>query len=147
MEAELDKRYQTMIVLWFALFMSTGMYFVFAGIAAPAFNLEPGFAPRSGLTLGLMALALFLVVASFFVKRKLLERSVEQQDVSLVQKALVVACALCEVSALLGLVERLLIGNRDYFLLFIFAAVGMALHFPRRLQLEAASYRNKPLID
>jgi hypothetical protein len=78
---------------------------------------------------------------SFAVKQKLLKRSVEKQDIGLVQKALVIACAMCEVSALLGFVERLVIGNREYYWLFLFAAGGIALHFPRRSQLESASYK------
>ena len=56
----------------------------------------------------LTALGTFLVIVSFAVKAKLFERSVERQDVSLVQKGLVIACAMCEVSALLGLLEHFL---------------------------------------
>jgi NADH:ubiquinone oxidoreductase subunit 2 (subunit N) len=142
MESNLDKRYQTLLILWFALFMSVGMYFLFAVFLLPEVSIEPGNPPSRLLSIGLAALGAFLVVASFAVKRKLLERSVEQQDVRLVQKGLVIACAMCEVSALLGMVERLVIGNREYYLLFLIAAAGIAFHFPRRSQLEAASYKN-----
>jgi hypothetical protein len=90
----------------------------------------------------LTALGTFLVIVSFAVKGKLLERSVEKQDISLVQKGLVIACGMCEVSALLGLLERFVIGNREYYWLFVLAAAGTAFHFPRRRQLEAASYKN-----
>jgi hypothetical protein len=56
---------------------------------------------------------------------------------------LVIACAICEVSALLGLVEFFIVGNREYYLLLVLAAGGIALHFPRRSHLEAASYQSK----
>ncbi|HEX9424116.1 MAG TPA: hypothetical protein VF899_12805 [Pyrinomonadaceae bacterium] len=129
MENDLDKRYQTLVVLWSALLLSVGMYFLFLTFAAPRIHNEP--ANRSSLLIvALITLGLFLVIASFAVKQKLLERSVEKQDVSLVQKALVIACAMCEVSALLGFLERLIIGNREYYWLFLFAAGGIALHFP-----------------
>jgi hypothetical protein len=105
MESNLDKRYQTLIVLWFALLMSIGMYFLLSVLVAPRVTNEPGNPSRSLLIGALTALGTFLVIASFVVKRKLLERSVEKQDVSLVQKSLVVACAMCEVSALLGLLD------------------------------------------
>jgi hypothetical protein len=36
------------------------------------------------------------------------------------------------VSALLGLLERFLTGNRQYYLMFLIAAAGTAFHFPRR---------------
>jgi hypothetical protein len=143
MESNLDKRYQTLIVLWFALLMSIGMYFLFTVLVAPRVTNEPGNPSRSLLIGALTALGTFLVIASFVVKRKLLERSVEKQDVSLVQKSLVVACAMCEVSALLGLLEHFIIGNREYYLLFLTAAAGTAGHFPRRNQLEAASYKSR----
>jgi hypothetical protein len=100
-------------------------------------------ARSSPLIVAFIALGTFSVIVSFVVKRKLLERSVEKQDVNLVQKSLVVACAMCEVSALLGLVERLAIGNREYYLLFLMAAAGTASHFPRREHLLAASYQNR----
>jgi hypothetical protein len=143
MESNLDKRYQTLIVLWFALLLSIGMYFLFSVLVAPRVTNEPGNPSRSLLIGALTALGTFLVIASFAVKRKLLERSVEKQDVSLVQKSLVVACAMCEVSALLGLLEHFIIGNREYYLLFLTAAAGTAGHFPRRNQLEAASYKSR----
>ena len=142
MENNLDKRYQTLVVLWFALLMSIGMYFLFSVFVSPAVSAVPRNPPRSLLIVALTALGTFLVVVSFAVKRKLLDRSVERQDVSLVQKGLVIACAMCEVSALLGLLEHFVIGNREYYLLFLIAAAGTAFHFPRRSQLEAASYKN-----
>jgi hypothetical protein len=142
MEADLDKRYQTLVVLWFGLLMSVAMYFLFS-LIAPAINDQPGNQPNSILVITLMVLGFLLVIVSFAVKSKLLVRSVEKQDISLVQKSLVVACAMCEVSALLGLVERFLIGYRYYYFLFLFSAVGIALHFPRRTQLQNAGYRNQ----
>src|SRR6185436_15835217 len=136
MELDFDKRYQTMIVLWFALLMSVVMYFVLSQLAPPA--TAP---PNSILTFTLTAIGTFLVGISFVIKRKLLRRSVDEQDINLVQKALVIACAICEAAAVLGLVERFAVSGRDYLLLFVIAAVGIALHFPRRSQLEAASYK------
>jgi hypothetical protein len=143
MESNLDQRYQTLVTLWFALLMSIGMYFLFSVFVAPRSSNEAGNSPTSLLIVALTALGTLLVIVSFPVKRKFLERSVEKQDVSLVQKGLVIACAICEVSALLGLLERFVIDNREYYLLFLIAAAGTALHFPRRSQLEAASYKNR----
>jgi predicted MFS family arabinose efflux permease len=142
MEADLDKKYQTLVVLWFGLLMSVAMYFLFS-LIAPAINDQPDHQPNSILVITLMVLGFLLVIASFAVKSKLLRRSVEEQDISLVQKSLVIACAMCEVSALLGLMERFLIGYRYYYFPFLFSAVGIGLHFPRRTQLQNAGFRNQ----
>src|SRR6185295_8482121 len=138
MELDFDKRYQTMIILWFALLMSVVMYFIVSQLAPPA--TAP---PNSILTFALTAIGTFLVVVSFVIKQKLLRRSVDEQDISLVQKALIIACAICEAAAVLGLVERFAVSGRDYLVLLVIAAVGIALHFPRRSQLEAASFKKQ----
>lgn len=134
---EIDKRYQTLLILWFAMLMNMGLLFLVAFIAAP----ETNSSPSKMLTLALAALATFLVGISFAVKRKFFARSVDRQDVSLVQKGLIVAWAICELSAMIGLLERFVIGNWDYFVLFLLAAIGIALHFPKRGDLRSATYK------
>ena len=137
MEIDIGRRHQTLLILWFAMLMNIGILFLVAFIAAPAANNSAS----KVLTLVFAALATFLVGISFAVKRKFLEKSVDWQDMSLVQKGLIVAWAICELSAMLGLLERFLIGNWDYFVLFLLAAIGIALHFPRRNDLLAANYK------
>ena len=144
MDVDLNKRYQTMLILWFALLMSIAIYFAFVQFAAASFSDLKESPPSSLLIVGINALGAVLVLVSFVVKRKLLEQSVEKQDVLLVQKALIISCALCEACALLGLLERF-IGIREYYLLFILAVAGDLFHYPRRSQLEAASYKSKSL--
>ena len=138
MDTNLDKRYQTLVVLWFAMMMNIVVFFMVALFAAPESPTSTG---SSILMFVLAGLGTFLVVISFAIKRKLLERSVMNQDVTMVQKALVLACAMCEAAALLGLIERFVMGGNDFYLLFFVAAVGTALHFPRREQLQAATYK------
>src|SRR5687767_11416048 len=132
MEVNLDKRYQTLLVLWIAMLMNVVMFFVVITLAAPESAGQPDTAPFSLATFVLAAVGAFLVVISFTVKNKLLERSVDRQDLDLVQKAYVLAFAICEVSAVIGLVERFVLRNSDYFLMLIIAFIGIALHFPRR---------------
>jgi len=146
-EIDLNKRYQTMIVLWFALLMSVSMFFLFSLFVTPNIGKEPNNSTRALLIVALTALGTLLVILSFAVKNKILERSVDKQDLSLVQKALVIACAMCEASALLGLIEHFIIGNREYYLLFVLAAGGIAFHFPRRIQLEAASFKSMQTLN
>lgn len=143
MQNDLDKRYQTLLILWMGVAMSIGLLFMVTLFVAPETTDETTGAPNAFVLFGLAAVGTFLVVLSFAVKRKLLQTSVEKQDVTLVQKALVVACAMCEAAALLGLIGRFVVGTRDYFLLFLVSAVGIALHFPKRDQLLAATWNNQ----
>ena len=141
----LDARYRTMLILWFALFMNIGVFFVFAVFMTRDAGAARGNA-TDYLSVVLLALGTFSVVASFVVKKIFLTRSVDRQDLGLVQQGLIFACAMCEVSALLGLIGLLLTGNREYYILFLIAAGGEAAHFPRRDQLLAASYKNPLLV-
>ncbi|HKO60561.1 MAG TPA: hypothetical protein VJV03_05320 [Pyrinomonadaceae bacterium] len=143
MAIDLDTRYRTMLILWLALLMSVVMLFALTMVAAPAASNPEREAPTSFILFAMAGVGTFLVVLSFAMKRKLLQRSVEKQDVMLVQQALIVGCAMCEVSALLGVVERFAIGSGDHYVLFLVAAIGIALHFPRRDQLLAASWNEE----
>jgi F0F1-type ATP synthase membrane subunit c/vacuolar-type H+-ATPase subunit K len=140
-EPNIDARYRTMLILWFALFSSIGMYIVVIVVMAPQTSTTSD-SPESDLFIIVLTTAgTLLVLASFLVKRSMLFRSVEQQRVELVQQALIIACAMCEASAVLGLVERFLFEGREYYLLFLISAIGIALHFPRREQLLSATYK------
>ena len=140
MEANLDKRYQTLLTLWFAMMMNIGILLIISIFAVPTAT-DSEATPARLFTIVIAAAATFMVVISFVVKRKLLERSFDTQDVSLVQKALILAWAMCEVSALLGLVERFVLRNNDHYVLFAIAIIGTALHFPRRGYLASATYK------
>ena len=135
----IDGRYRMMLILWVAMLTNIGFFFVVSLFLGP----EAGtVAPPSSLFIAVVTvLGTFMVIISFAVKRKFFARSVEKQDVGLVQKGLVIACGMCEVSALLGLLLRLLVVQREYYLLFLVAVIGTALHFPRREQLLSATYK------
>lgn len=143
MATDLDTRYRTMLILWFALLMSVVMFFVMTIVVAPVPFDEDRDTPTSVILFALAAVGSFLMVLSFVVKRKILQRSVEKQDVMLVQQALVVACAMCEVSGLFGVMERFAIGSGDHYVLFLISAIGIALHFPKRNQLIEASWNEE----
>ncbi|MEO8433585.1 MAG: hypothetical protein ABI596_01715 [Pyrinomonadaceae bacterium] len=138
---DLDKQYRAFLTLWGGMFLSFGTFFLFTLFTTPGTSSEPGQASNKLLVVASSAVGSLLVVLSFAVKRKLLQRSVEKQDVGLVQRALIVASVMCEVCVLIGMLQHLLLGNREYYLLFLVAAVGMLLHLPRRDHLLAATYK------
>lgn len=145
MELDFQKRYQTMLTLWFALVVSQALWLLIIFFAAPPFSSEPHAPTESLIIVGLTMLGALLVLVSFLVKKAFLKRAVAEQNPNLMQQGMVLGCALCEGASLLGVLERFLIANREYFWLFLIAAVGMMLHFPTRSKLEAASHQNKGL--
>lgn len=140
-QLDIDARYRTLLILWIAQLMSIGVLYLVGTFFGPAPSTQSLSSP-SALTFAFAAVAMILVILSFVVKGKLLARSVQEQKVELVQNALIVACAMCEGSALLGLVERFVARNSDYNLFFLLAVVGIALHFPKREQLLSATYKS-----
>ncbi len=143
MPNDLDNKYKAMLMLWFGIAMSIGGLFAVTVFAAPEALGSDRDVPAGFALFAMAGVGTLLVVLSFAVKRKLLQRSVEKQDVMLVQQAMIAGCAMCEVSALLGVAERFLIGSGDHYLLFLVSAIGIALHFPRRDHVLAASWNEE----
>ena len=129
-----------MRTIWTAMLMSIGFYYAFTFFAKRPENAEP----NSTIFLVLVAIAVSTVLISFPVKNKLISQAIEQQHVPLVQQAYIVAWALSEVAALLGLLDFFLTGNRYFYLLFLIAVLAQLLHFPKREHVIHASFQ-KPI--
>jgi hypothetical protein len=123
-----ELRLRTIRTLWFALFASIGLYYAFTFIAGRSEDREPS----PTLSLILIVIGVSTTLIAFVVKSKLINFAIEQQRVQLVQQAYIVAWAMTEVAALLGLLDFFATGHRHYYILFIIAAVGMLLQTPRR---------------
>jgi hypothetical protein len=133
-ETKLDLQYRTLLILWLAFLMMFIVYYFLPLAIGQATE------PEKRPLLVFNIISPLLVVISFFVKRKFLSRSAATQDARLVTTGFIVAAALCEAGALFGLLDALVAHDRYYFILIGFAMVGLVLHFPRRIHLEAASF-------
>lgn len=137
MKENIELRIRTIRTLWLALFISVGLYYALTF-----------FVPRSEkpanatLFLVLLAVAVTTTLISFVIKNNFLTRAAQKQQVQLVQQGYVVACALTEVAALLGLFDYFATGNPYYYVLFLIGALGMLLHFPRREHVLNAAFRH-----
>jgi hypothetical protein len=138
LQGKIEQRLQTMRTLWMALSFSVVLYY------ALTFFMTAQERPNSLLSLTLLIIAIATTLASFLIKHKLLTRAAEQQQVPMVQQGYVVAWAVTEVAAMMGLLDFFLTGNRYYYVLFIVAAWGYLLHFPRREHLINASFKSPP---
>jgi hypothetical protein len=137
-QTNLELRIRTMRVVWIALLLSIGAYYIFTIIAGRSENAVP----NQTVSMALLGGAVFAFIASFPIKSKLLSKAVEQQQTGMVQQAYVVAWGITEVGALLGVVDFFLTGNRFYFAPLIIAAFGQLLHFPRREAVLNAAFKN-----
>lgn len=126
-----------MRTIWLAMILSIGAYWVFCLVRGR----PEGLAPNNTLFLGLVVVSLSATLVSFLVKSQLLNRAIEQQQVQQVQQAYVVGWAITEVGALLGMIDYLVSGDRYYYVLFIIAACGQLLHYPRREHVLNASFK------
>jgi hypothetical protein len=127
-----------MRIIWIAMLLSIGGYFVLTIINKGSEDR----APNQTISLTLLGIGVAATLISFLVKNKLLSRAIEQQQVLMVQQAYVVAWAITEVGALLGLLDYFMTGNRYYYVPLIIAACGQLLHFPRREHVINAAFRN-----
>lgn len=142
----IENQYKTLSILWFALLASQFMFLVVIFFVKPeAFNFDFK-QPISGgessvIVIALAGLGVMLFFMSFVFKFKFLKQSVDEQNPALVQTATIVACALCEAATLFGLVLAFAFAYQYFFLWFVLGILGIILHFPKRENLIAASYK------
>jgi uncharacterized membrane protein len=137
-ERTVSARYTLLLTLWGAQMMALVTFFMLA-----LFVFERKENSNDTMLWIMSAVGLMLVAASFLIKQKLLALAVEKQSPAHVQQGQIVATALCEAAALLGLVARAVTGTPYFYLPFAVAALGLLLHFPKREALLAASFRNR----
>lgn len=126
-------RHRTILILWFAMVTSVFTLLVLVQFT-PIRESSDG-----RLSLILNSAGIVPLGLSFLLKQRILEQAANQQRLDLVQVAYVLAFALCEMAALLGLVDHFLSGSRYYYVGFLFAGLGLLLHFPRKQHLLDAS--------
>ncbi len=133
----IDERMRSVRTVWFALLLSIGLYYLLTILAERPENL-----PNNTLSLALLAVGVSTALISFLVKSKLISRAIEQRQVLRVQQGYVVAWAMSEVAALLGLLDFFVTSDPYFYVLIIIAAVADLLHFPRREHFENASFKS-----
>ncbi|MEO6587907.1 MAG: hypothetical protein ABIP06_01150, partial [Pyrinomonadaceae bacterium] len=120
----IEKLYQTLVVIWFALFISQFLFLVILYFVKPAlfqFDFSQPILPgKFTVIVGIFALvALTNLAVSFLIRKKYLDQAVAEQNVYFVQTALVTGCALCESVSLFGLMLAFVANYQYFFLWFI----------------------------
>lgn len=137
--------YKTLVIIWFALLTSQVLFLLLVYFLKPElFVIDASrslLADQPVITLVFAALALVFVILSFVLSRQHMRRAIEDQDAGCVQTGLVLGCALSEVPSLLGLVLAFAFDHPYFYLWIALGALGILLHFPRKGNLDAATYK------
>ena len=144
-KSNVERHYQTLAIICLALLVSQLMLLVVLFFAKREiynfdFSKSPlGENPMIIVVFAVLGLSTFLI--SFVLRKKFLDQAIGEQKPALVQTALVVGCALCEATTLFGLVLAFAFHYQFFFLWFALGILGIILHFPKRDNLIAASYK------
>jgi hypothetical protein len=146
-------QYQTLVVIWFALLTSLVIFFGMVWFIKPELlSAAAANAARDGLsnaffgemplvTLAFFGVSIVFLLLSFVLSRQHMRRAVRDQDAGCVQTGLVLGCALSEVPSLLGIILAFAFDHPYFFVWIAMSLIGILFHFPRKGNLDAATYK------
>ncbi len=144
-KSNVEAQYQMLTVVWVALFFSQLLLLVVIFFARPeVFRFDFSKSPLGEnplITIIFALLAISNLVLSFVLSKKYLNQAIVEQKTALVQTAMIVGCALCEAISLFGVVMAFAFSYQYFFLWVALGILGTILHFPKRDNLIAASYK------
>ena len=147
--SNVEQKYRAITVVWFALLFSQLLLLVPMYFAKPEvfkFDFSQSLlGEQPVIILALAVLGILTFLLSFVLKRKFINQAISEQKTALVQTATIIGCALCEATSLFGLVLAFAANYQYFFLWFALGILGIILHFPKRDDFIAASYKNTNL--
>jgi F0F1-type ATP synthase membrane subunit c/vacuolar-type H+-ATPase subunit K len=142
MQTNIEQQYRTLLVLWFSFLMSQFIFLVVIYFAEPnlfKFDFSQNLFHPMALIIGFMAV--MNLGLSFLFRSNYLNDAVEKQNPQIVQTGLILAWAFCESIVIFGLVLAFSIKYPLFLAFFALGIIGFILHFPRRIWLIDASYK------
>ena len=140
-----EGQYRTLTIIWLALLISQLLFAVVIFFAKPqVFRFDfskPLLGENAMMTIMFAVLAISNLGLSFVLSRKYISQAITEQKTELVQTATILGCALCEAISLFGVVMAFAFSYQYFFLWFALGILGTILHFPKRDNLIAASYK------
>jgi hypothetical protein len=134
-EARVEARHKVFLILWLAMFLSVMIFLVLV------LMIGTKGVPNPMLSYALLGVGATTVMVSFLLKQQLVQKAINSNDIAALQSAHIVALALCESAALLGMLDRFVTGSTTSWFLFAIAAIGVLLHFPKKDHIRAVSYK------
>ena len=143
--SNIEQNYKTLVTIWAALLFSQVMLLVVVFFAKPeVFKFDftkPFLGENAVIIIAFAFVALANLALSFIMKKRSFEQAVEKQQMAFVQTGLILAYAFCEATSLLGIVLAFAFSYQYFFVWFALGILGIILHFPRRDDVVAASYK------
>lgn len=140
-----EERYRMLRIIWLALLVSQLLLTVIIFFTKPEvfrFDFSKPLLGENAIIVGMFALlAISNLIMSFVLSRKYHNQAVAEQKTELVQTAMIIGCALCEAISLFGVALAFAFSYQYFFLWFALGILGTILHFPKRDNLIAASYK------
>ena len=137
--------YKNLMIIWLALFMSQFMFLIVIYFVEPSvfnFDFSKPVLDKNSLIIVIFALAaVFNFALSLLLKKKFIDKAINEQQVAFVQTAMVVGCALCETVTLFGFMLAFIAAYQYFFLWFALGILGTLFHFPLRKNLMNASFK------
>ena len=144
-KTDLNKAYQTLIIIWAALLISQFLFLLLIFFVKPeVYNFDftqPIGGKQPVFVMALAAVSVVNFFLSFGLRKNYLRESVEKQNVNLVQTAMVVGCALGESITIFGLMLVFMQSYQYFFLFFALGILTVVLSFPRRDDVMAAGFK------
>ena len=134
-----------MMTIWAALVMSQVFFPVIVFFAKPElfrFDLKKPLLGEYAVEIGTIGvLSLVNLVVSFTLRKRFMGQAIETGRIALVQTAVIIGCAMCETVSLFGVLVAFAFDFQYFFVLSALGILGTLLHFPRRTDIHAASFK------
>ena len=142
----LQQEYRTLKLIWFVLLFSQAMFLIVLFTAKPeVFRFDsaaPFLSGENSIFVAVFAsLAITNLALSFIIKKRCLQPAAEKQETQYVRLGLIIGCAFCESISVMGMILAFAFSYQYFFLWFLLGIIGIVLHFPKRTDLMAASYK------
>jgi len=85
-------------------------------------------------------LSLVNLIISFTLRKRFTDQAISTRSISLLQSAMIIGCALCELASLFGLLTAFVFDFQYFFAFSAIGILGTVLHFPRRSDIQAVSF-------
>jgi hypothetical protein len=144
---EIAGQHQTMLVVWGGLLFSQFLFLFLVFLLSPeliSFDFtQPLLGDNAVIIVIFALLAVIALAASFILRKRDVERAIAEQKVEHVQTGMILGCALCEAISLLGFMLGIAFDYQYFFLWIALGIIGTLLHYPKRSDIVAASYKIK----
>lgn len=132
-------------IVWVIFLVSQVSFLAALFLAKPEFfkiNSGDSFLGETPIIPVLFAVAaLFDLALSFFLKSLAIKKAIEEQNLKLVQSAVILGLAFCEAISIMGLVLAFAFNYKYFFLWFALGIFGIILHYPKRENFSAVNYK------